>query len=63
MIELGDEVVHQSNPGRFEVVKVEPRPSLNVNGRIITIVSADGVELRVLDTAVRALPKIETKDD
>jgi len=57
MIELGDEVVHQSHPGRFTVVKIEPRPSSNVYSRIITIRSADGVELRTLDTSVRALPK------
>jgi len=57
MIEIGDKVVHQSHPGRFEVMKIEPRPSWNVNGRILTIRSADGVVLRVLDTCVRAVEK------
>ena len=57
MIEIGDDVVHQSHPGRFEVLKIEPRPSLNVNGRILTIRSGEGVVLRVLDTCVRAVPK------
>ncbi len=63
MIELHDEVVHQSHPGRFKVMKIEPRPSLNVNGRILTVLSADGVELRVLDTAVRALPRNGAAED
>ncbi len=56
-IEIGDEVVHQSHPGRFEVLRIEPRPSMNVNGRILTIRSDDGVVLRVLDTSVRAVAK------
>jgi hypothetical protein len=55
-VDIGDEVVHQSHPGRFSVIRIEPRPSLNVYSNIVTIRSAAGVELRVLDTTVRKLP-------
>ncbi|HYC53825.1 MAG TPA: hypothetical protein VEL28_02690 [Candidatus Binatia bacterium] len=55
MINIGDQVVHQSHPGRFEVVKIEPTPGMNVYSRILTIRSKDGLELRVLDTAVRTV--------
>ncbi len=55
MVRIGDEVVHQSHPGRFEVIAVEPSPGLNVYSDILTIRSADGVEMKVLDTAVRTL--------
>ena len=55
MISIGDQVVHQSHPGRFTVTAIEPRPSMNVYSNIITIRSGDGVELRVLDTSVRKL--------
>jgi len=58
-VAIGDEVVHQSHPGRFTVIKVEPRPSMNVYSNIVTIRSADGVEMRVLDTTVRKLPARE----
>jgi len=54
-IQIGDDVVHQSHPGRFTVIKVEERPSMNVYSRILTIRSRDGVEMRVLDTTVRRL--------
>jgi len=54
-IRIGDDVVHQSHPGRFTVIKVEERPSMNVYSRILTIRSRDGVEMRVLDTTVRRL--------
>jgi hypothetical protein len=56
MIQVGDEVVHQGQPGRFTVVKIEPSPSMNVYSRILTIRGADGASTRVLDTAVRVLP-------
>ncbi len=56
-INIGDQVVHQSHPGRFTVTSVEARPSLNVYSKIITIRSNEGVELRVLDTSVRKLDK------
>lgn len=55
-IRVGDEVVHQSHPGRFTVLRVDARPAMNIYSRIITIRSRDGVELRVLDTTVRRLP-------
>jgi hypothetical protein len=54
-LKIGDEVVHQSHPGRFTVVRIEPRPAMNVYSDIITIRSADGVEMKVLDTTVRTL--------
>jgi len=56
-IRVGDDVVHQSHPGRFTVIKVEERPAMNVYSRILTIRSRDGVEMRVLDTTVRRLSK------
>jgi hypothetical protein len=55
-VEIGDQVVHQSHPGRFTVVSIEPRPSLNVYSNIVTIRSPEGQEMRVLDTTVRKLP-------
>ena len=55
-VEIGDQVVHQSHPGRFTVVSIEPRPALNVYSNIVTIRSPDGMDLRVLDTTVRKLP-------
>lgn len=54
-IRLGDEVVHQSHPGRFTVVQIDEPRSMNVYSRILTIRSRDGVEMRVLDTTVRRL--------
>ena len=54
---MGDDVVHQSHPGRFAVVNVEEPPAMNVYSRILTIRSRDGVEMRVLDTTVRRLLK------
>ena len=54
-IRVGDQVVHQSHPGRFEVMAIEPRPGLNVYSRILTIRAASGLELKVLDTTVRRL--------
>jgi len=59
-IEVGDEVVHQSHPGRFTVLSIAPRPSMNIYSRILTIRSRDGVEMRVLDTTVRRLPPSQT---
>ena len=55
-IRVGDEVVHQSHPGRFTVLSIEERPAMNVYSRVLTIRSREGVELRVLDTTVRRLP-------
>ena len=61
LLQIGDEVVHQSHPGRFNIVAVEERPAMNVYSRVLTIRSADGVELRVLDTTVRRLEKVPTE--
>ena len=58
-VSVGDEVVHQSHPGRFTVTAVEPPPHVNVYSNIITIRAADGREMRVLDTTVRVLPPRE----
>jgi hypothetical protein len=55
MIKVGDNVVHQGSPGRYTVVSIEPTPGPPVYSDILTIRSSTGVELRVLDTAVRAL--------
>lgn len=55
VLRIGDEVVHQSHPGRFRVTAVEERPAMNIYSRILTIRSDDGVEMRVLDTTVRRL--------
>jgi hypothetical protein len=55
LLQIGDEVVHQSHPGRFKIVEVEDKPSMNVYSRILTIRSAAGMEMRVLDTTVRKL--------
>jgi hypothetical protein len=54
-VEVGDDVVHQSHPGRFTVLKIEARPRMNVYSNILTIRSDAGVEIRVLDTVVRKL--------
>jgi hypothetical protein len=62
-ISIGDEVVHQSHPGRFTVVRIEPRPALNVYSNILTIRSSDGVELRVLDTSVRRVERRTSTSD
>ena len=53
MLSIGDQVVHQSHPGRFTIVAVEGRPSANVYSDILTIRSGAGVDIRVLDTTVR----------
>jgi hypothetical protein len=55
-IQLGDEVVHQSHPGRFTVIRADEPRALNVYSRVLTIRSRDGVEMKVLDTTVRRLP-------
>ncbi|MFT4570238.1 MAG: hypothetical protein ACI8TX_000231 [Hyphomicrobiaceae bacterium] len=55
MISVGDKVVHQGSPGRFEVLSIEPTPGPPVYSDILTIRSVAGVELRVLDTAVRVV--------
>ena len=56
-LKIGDDVVHQSHPGRFTVVKIQQRPAMNIYSNIVTIRSVEGVELTVLDTSVRKLDK------
>ncbi|MFQ5478442.1 MAG: hypothetical protein ACE5E4_07490 [Candidatus Binatia bacterium] len=55
MLKIGDEVVHQSHPGRFRVTMIEPRPHANVYDRVITIESSRGLELKLLESSVRKL--------
>ena len=62
-VQVGDEVVHQSHPGRFRVVEIETRPSMNVYSNILTIRSESGVEMRVLDTVVRKLDPVAPPAD
>jgi hypothetical protein len=57
-IRVGDDVVHQSHPGRFTVLSVAEPQALNIYSRVLTIRSRDGVEMKVLDTTVRRLPAI-----
>ena len=47
MVQLGDEVVSMSAPGRFRVVEID--------GSVITIESDSGVRMRVLDRSVRVI--------
>ena len=48
MIEVGQEVVLMSFPGRFRVLEVE--------GHVITIENDLGMRKKVLDQAVRVMP-------
>ena len=52
MIHVGDEVVVMSAPGRFRVIALE--------GRLVTIESAEGIRKTVLEQNVRILG---TSDD
>lgn len=49
MVEIGDEVVIMSAPGRFKVIAME--------GPLVTIENADGIRKTVLDQSVRTVPK------
>jgi preprotein translocase subunit YajC len=49
MVQIGDEVVIMSAPGRFTVIAID--------GPVVTIETADGVRKTVLQQAVRDLPK------
>jgi hypothetical protein len=51
MLEVGQEVVLMSFPGRFRVVEVD--------GRVITIENDLGVRKRVLEQSVRVMPPKE----
>ncbi len=53
MLKEGDQVVHQSHPGRFSVLSIKKRRHLNEYSDSIVIRSANGVELTVLETSVR----------
>ena len=48
MLQVGDEVVLMSFPGRFRVVAVD--------GRVVTIENATGIRKEVLEQAVRVMP-------
>ena len=47
MVDIGDEVVVMSAPGRFKVIAVD--------GLVITIESAEGVRKTVLEQSLRTL--------
>ena len=49
MVQVGDEVVIMSAPGRFKV--------LAIDGPIVTIENADGVRKTVLEQSLRTLDK------
>ncbi len=48
MLQLGQEVVLMSLPGRFRIVAID--------GRVLTIENDSGLRKRVLDQAVRTVP-------
>jgi hypothetical protein len=49
MVEVGDEVVIMSAPGRFRVMAIE--------GSIVTIENAEGVRKTVLEQSVRTVAR------
>ena len=49
MVEIGDEVVIMSAPGRFRVIAID--------GPVVTIENVEGVRKTVLEQSVRALEK------
>jgi len=49
MVQIGDEVVVMSAPGRFKV--------LAIDGSVVTIENADGVRKTVLEQSVRTIEK------
>jgi hypothetical protein len=48
MVEVGQEVVVMSSPGRFRVIEVD--------GEVLTIENDLGVRKRVLEQSVRVMP-------
>ena len=48
MLQIGDEVVLMSAPGRFRVVEID--------GAVITVENDSGVRKTVLDHSVRVVP-------
>ena len=53
VLKEGDQVVHQSHPGRFAVIGIQKRQHLNEYSDAIVIRSVEGVELTVLESSVR----------
>jgi hypothetical protein len=49
MIQIGDDVIIMSAPGRFRVIAVE--------GTVVTIENAEGVRKTVLEQSVRTLAR------
>ena len=49
MVQVGDDVVIMSAPGRFKVIAID--------GAVVTIENAEGVRKVVLDSSVRNLEK------
>ena len=49
MIQIGDEVVIMSSPGRFRVIALE--------GLVVTIENSVGIRKLVLETSLRTLEK------
>jgi hypothetical protein len=52
MVQIGDEVVIMSAPGRFRVIAI--------NGAVVTIENAEGVRKSVLESSLRAIEKPQT---
>ncbi len=52
MVQIGDEVVIMSAPGRFRIIAIE--------GAVLTIESAEGVRKVVLETSARTVQKSDT---
>ncbi len=50
MLQVGQEVVLMSFPGRFRIVAVD--------GEVLTIENAMGIRKRVLEQAVRLMPPV-----
>ena len=57
-LNVGDEVVHQSHPGRFRIVSITPRHTV-VKTAVLKLISAEGVEMEVLDSTVRKVEPLE----
>lgn len=53
MVQIGDEVVIMSAPGRFRVIAVD--------GSVVTIENAGGIRKLVLDSSVRTVAKPEAE--
>jgi hypothetical protein len=49
MVQIGDDVVIMSAPGRFKVIAID--------AAVVTLENAEGVRKRVLESSVRTLQK------